>query len=1064
MSFLKTTCKIIGIAVIILLTLNMMAGENASGKNGDHENMELKSRTLFGEGWEVVVKNEYAFVGAGCSLLVYDVSDKTSPEIVSYLDMDGAPSGLHLEGNLLYAAISPGGLRIIDISDNEELHVIGPIELGGGFMPDVFVSGDYAYVTNDDDGLYIIDISDDQNPVNVSHYPTADYSASVHVVGDYAFIVEWNDGMRVVDVSDKANPYEISHCDTNGWGFEIVIVDDYAYIADGEAGMCIIDVSLPNLPQQVGSCDTDGDTRSIYVQDEYAYLADRYGGVSIVDISDVENPEIVATLPVDGEPWGVYYFQNYVFTANRECGHGLYIIDASNKEDPSLMSYHDTGNQATGIQIVGDHAYIADTKAGLRILNIENPSEPIEVGSCEENPYSYQVYVLDEFAYVADMASGLFIYDVTVVENPILVGSVSTGDHPFDVHVVGDYAYLIEQNNGLRIIDVNDKSNPQEVGMFDTDGIAYSVYVVDDYAYAAWGEDELIIIDVSIKYLPHEVSRFTTEHQARDVQVVGDYAYVADCWQGIRIINVSDKEDPRYVASYDTNDFAMAVFPSGNLVYVGDYYNGLRIIDFSDLDNPKEIGFFDTYHRAADVYVSGDNVYVADDGDGVYILEYELFGGGDIPTVTITSHQNGSILSNVVTIRGNSDADGGTIEKVEVSIDGEGWNKADGTTSWSYDWDTTTVTDGEHILRFRAYDGVEYSNIIELNVNVQNENSIPEITIDYPEDGAEVIGTITISGSASDKNGNETIEKVEISIDERSWEIVEGTTSWSYEWDTTEVSNGEHTLRFRAYDGENHSDDVDLTLNIQNENSIPEVFIDYPGSGTEVEGSITLSGTTSDEDGDETIETVELSIDGEEWEAATGTTTWSYEWDTTLFEDGSYSVEVRAFDGKDYSDVQELTLTVKNVLENIMPKVSIFAPLLNSEVSNDVYCTGQASDEDGEIEKVEMSIDGGSWFQLQGKDVWSYTWDSKSVENGVHIVSVRSYDGGDYSDEVSITVTVNNKEDKEEDKWYEEPVYIGGLTSVIIVVVIVVALLFIRKRNTEYYDDWGDEEDYEEEY
>ena len=52
----------------------------------------------------------------------------------------------------------------------------------------------------------------------------------------------------------------------------------------------------------------------------------------------------------------------------------------------------------------------------------------------------------------------------------------------------------------------------------------------------------------------------------------------------------------------------------------------------------------------------------------------------------------------------------------------------------------------------------------------------------------------------------------------------------------------------------------------------------------------------------------------------------------------------------------------------------------------------------------------------------------------------------------------------DDDEWYEEPVYIGGLTALIIVVVIVVVLLFIRKRNAEYYEDFGDDDDSDEEW
>ncbi|MEE9115288.1 MAG: hypothetical protein V3U09_00115, partial [Thermoplasmata archaeon] len=44
---------------------------------------------------------------------------------------------------------------------------------------------------------------------------------------------------------------------------------------------------------------------------------------------------------------------------------------------------------------------------------------------------------------------------------------------------------------------------------------------------------------------------------------------------------------------------------------------------------------------------------------------------------------------------------------------------------------------------------------------------------------------------------------------------VVGTTSWSYEWATTDIANGHHTVSARAFDGSNHSSEVvvDVTVN-----------------------------------------------------------------------------------------------------------------------------------------------------------------------------------------------------------------------------------------------------------
>ena len=92
-------------------------------------------------------------------------------------------------------------------------------------------------------------------------------------------------------------------------------------------------------------------------------------------------------------------------------------------------------------------------------------------------------------------------------------------------------------------------------------------------------------------------------------------------------------------------------------------------------------------------------------------------------------------------------------------------------------------------------------------------NILPTVNITSPTHKSEVSGTVTISGSAFDGNG--TIEKVEIFID-NGWTTVTGTDSWSYEWDTTEVEDGSHTIHARAFDGEVYSGISTIVVTVNN--------------------------------------------------------------------------------------------------------------------------------------------------------------------------------------------------------------------------------------------------------
>ena len=91
----------------------------------------------------------------------------------------------------------------------------------------------------------------------------------------------------------------------------------------------------------------------------------------------------------------------------------------------------------------------------------------------------------------------------------------------------------------------------------------------------------------------------------------------------------------------------------------------------------------------------------------------------------------------------------------------------------------------------------------------------------------------------------------------------------------------------------------------------PEVTITQPDSNAVVSGTITIQGTAKDSDG--SIEKVEVKIDKGDWQTASGTTNWSFVWDTTMVEDGQYSIYTQSKDNEGAcSPEQIIYLTVKN--------------------------------------------------------------------------------------------------------------------------------------------------------
>ena len=102
--------------------------------------------------------------------------------------------------------------------------------------------------------------------------------------------------------------------------------------------------------------------------------------------------------------------------------------------------------------------------------------------------------------------------------------------------------------------------------------------------------------------------------------------------------------------------------------------------------------------------------------------------------------------------------------------------------------------------------------------SLPGQNNPPTTMIHNPVNNAEVSGNVTISGTASDTDGN--IMNVELRIDDNDWFNVPITVSsslnWDYSWNTKNVENGKHTIYAKAYDGKNYSVVQSVDVNVHN--------------------------------------------------------------------------------------------------------------------------------------------------------------------------------------------------------------------------------------------------------
>lgn len=132
------------------------------------------------------------------------------------------------------------------------------------------------------------------------------------------------------------------------------------------------------------------------------------------------------------------------------------------------------------------------------------------------------------------------------------------------------------------------------------------------------------------------------------------------------------------------------------------------------------------------------------------------------------------------------------------------------------------------------------------------------------------------------------------------------------------------------------------------------------------------------------------------------------DWDTGMLDGGqSHSLTFDDSGAWSYHCAFHPSMTA-TLIVNLLPTVTIDAPGDGSSVNGTVILEGSASDPDGNVEKVELRINGGDWETTSGTTSWSHEWDTQKESNGDHVVDVRSFDGIEHSAIETITLTVDN--------------------------------------------------------
>lgn len=203
------------------------------------------------------------------------------------------------------------------------------------------------------------------------------------------------------------------------------------------------------------------------------------------------------------------------------------------------------------------------------------------------------------------------------------------------------------------------------------------------------------------------------------------------------------------------------------------------------------------------------------------------------PIVAIASPTGGTV-SGSLTVAASA-SDDVAVVNVQVMLDGNPIGQATAP-PWSITWNSALTSNGAHVLTASARDGA--GNVATSNpvtITVSNDVTAPTIALTSPTNNASVVGTVTLTATASDNVG---VKGVKFAVDGTTIGAEVTSPPYTTSWNTTGASNGSHAISATARDAAGNTSTATVTVTVAN----PVTY--YPASYSVSTGTF-QSGTTS---------------------------------------------------------------------------------------------------------------------------------------------------------------------------------------------------------------------------
>ncbi len=426
-----------------------------------------------------VALDNYDLKFSGCQ--VFDISNPLAPTEVWLLqDTRRTVPLIFAYGNYLYFTNDSYQFSIYDLSNISSPVLLTTVSTDSK-ISGLYVSDNIAYIVNNS-GLTLYDVSDPAAPQKKGLFSQANLVDVYVDQGNQRAYLKYyynfgsaNDlKLFIVDVSDVNAPQELTSFSTGRSSVNrFAFVDHYAYVSFNNEDLFIFDISNPETPELIKKIKT-GSLGGLSISGNYLYFTSSDNGLFIYDITDPANP--IYLNMIKGLEKLVHVEGNYLYHLSSD---DFSVYDVSNPQSPVRLSFFYTSLRPSRMKVSGNYVYVASTKSKLYILDISDPSKPVQVGEFSLGASAIDVDVYGQYAYVGLSYYGFKIIDVSNPAAPSEVAAISTNQTSY-LHIAGNYLYT-QEGDYVSVYDLSDPVNLKKIGFAEIR--YYNIYEVGVYGW-----------------------------------------------------------------------------------------------------------------------------------------------------------------------------------------------------------------------------------------------------------------------------------------------------------------------------------------------------------------------------------------------------------------------------------------------------------------------------------------------------------------------------------------------------------------------------------------------------